>query len=166
MKRYLYIIIGIVAAAAIIIVVLFLIKNNGNVSINTVSTSTVSGSLPAVGAQNNNTGATSTTAPLSLPSSTSTPGATTGQVAVQNFGVLSDVPMVDYFIDGKNVIAGIEPTGQVVSVSNGKTTVVNSSTLNAIISAGFSYDGKKIVVSYGDPANPQGALYDATANTW
>jgi hypothetical protein len=73
---------------------------------------------------------------------------------------------LDYFIDAKNNITAIEPTGAVIAIANGKTTTVNSSTINDIISASFSYDGKKIALSYGDPSNPQTAIFDVAANTW
>jgi hypothetical protein len=169
MKRYIYIIIGIVVAAAIVIAILFLIKNNGATPSqgNTGSTST-NGSLPAVGAGGSNgSGTASTVGALGLASITgSSTSGSAGKVAVQNFGVLSSDPVLDYFVDAHNNIIAIEPTGQIISISNGQTTTINSSTINDIISASFSYDGKKIVVSYGNPSSPTTEIFDASTTAW
>lgn len=170
MKRYLYIIIGIIVAAAIVILVLFLIKNNA-ASPTITTPGTTSGSLPAVGTQGGNGSGTAantiTTLGLSpIASSTASNMGANGQVAVQSFGVLSQSPVLDYFIDTKNNIIAIQPTGAVITIVNGQTNTVNSSTITGIISANFSYDGKKAIVSYGDPSNPQASVYDDTANTW
>jgi hypothetical protein len=166
MKRYIYIIIGIIVVAAIAILVLFLIKNNSANPSASITGTTSTGTLPAAGAQGNNSSGTGV-ATLGLPptASSSTPAAS-GQMAVSNFGVLSQDPVLDYFIDAKNNITAIEPTGAVVTISNGQSTTVNSSTANSIISAGFSYDGRKIVLSYGDPTNPQTAVFDVATNAW
>ena len=167
MKRYTYIIIGIIVAAAIVILVLFLIKNNA--ASPTITTSgTTSGSLPAVGTQGSNgSGATSSVAALGLsPIASSTGTNTSGQTVVQNFGVISQSPVLDYFVDAKNDITAIEPTGAIITIANGQTATVGSSTIVGIISASFSYDGKKIVVNYGDPSNPQTGIYNVVTNAW
>lgn len=170
MRRYIYIIIGIIVAAAIAIFILFLIKHRSAGPSLTTSSSTTAESLPAVGTQGSNSGgASSTVSTLGLTPITSgiaTTSAIGGQVAVQNFGVLSQSPVLDYFVDSQNNITAIQPTGEIISVSNGQTTTVNSSTIDDIISASFSYNGEKILVSYGDPANPQAGIYDSTTNTW
>jgi hypothetical protein len=172
MKRYLYIIIGIIIAAGIAILVLFLIKNHA--ASPTITTSgTTSGSLPAVGTQGSNgSGASSSVATLGLsPIASGTSANSTGanmgtQAAVQNFGVLSQSPVLDYFIDAQNNIIAIQPTGAIITIANGQTTEVTSSTIVGIISASFSYDGKKIVVSYGDPSNPQAGIYNVVTKVW
>lgn len=173
MKRYIYIIIGIVVLAAIAILILFLIKNNSGAPSVSLSGGTTSGTLPTTGTQgvgNPGTSSGLTTgsgvATLGLPSTTGTSSIVSRQMAVLNFGVLSQNPVLDYFVDAQNNITAIEPTGVIFSVSNGQSTVINSSTLAGIISAHFSYDGKKIVVSYGDPANPQGTIFDVTTQAW
>lgn len=171
MKRYIYIIIGIIVAAAIAILILFLIKNNSASSTPSTVGTTGTSSLPAVGTQGSNgssTGSTVGTLGLS-PTASGTPGSSngaSGQMTVQNFGVLSSDPVLDYFIDPQNNITAIEPTGAVVAISNGQSTTVNSSTINNLISTSFSYDGEKIVVSYGDPSDPQAALFNVATNVW
>jgi len=169
MKRYIYIIIGIVVVAVVAILVLLAIKDRTANSSLTISGATTTGSLPATGAQGGAASGSSTISTLGLPQTTtgSSSGATSGgQVVVQEFGVLSDTPVLDYFIDPKNVITAIEPTGQVIGISGGTANIINSSTIDGIISASFSYDGKKIVVSYGDPTIPKTQIFDATTNTW
>ncbi len=166
MKRYIYIIIGIIVAAAIAILILFLIKQNtGSSSLNPFAATT--GSLPVAGTQgNNSSGTTSGVAALGLSSTTSSPSGAGGQVAVSKFGVLSQDPILDYFVDAQNNITAIEPTGEVMAISNGQSTTINSSTINDIISTSFSFDGKKILVSFGDPSNPQMDLFDVATNAW
>ena len=168
MKRYIYIIIGIIVAAVIAILVLFLIKNNAQNTTLTPSEATTTGSLPVTGAQGtNSSGTTATVGTLGLSSPTnSSTSAANGQTPTQSFGILSNDLVLDYFVDAQNHITAIEPFGQIVSISNGQSTIVNSSTIDNIISASFSYDGKKILVSYGDPANPSGGIFDSTTNTW
>jgi hypothetical protein len=166
MKRYLYIIIGIIVAAAIAILVLFLIKNHSSVSPSPSLNATTTGPLPVAGTQGGN-GSGTATSPLNLPAlSSTTTGTASPQATVQNFGVLSNSPVADYFIDPQNNITAIEPTGQVISITNGQSTTINTSTISDLISAGFSYDGKKIVVSYGDPTNPQAGIFTVSTNAW
>jgi hypothetical protein len=168
MKRYLYIIIGIIVAAAIAILVLFLIKNNaGNPTITTSGTTTSTGSLPNVGAQGSASGTAGNITTLGLsPIASGTGSGTATQTAVQDFGVLSSQPVLDYFVDAQNNITAIQPNGSMIAIANGQTTTINSSTVNDVISASFSYDGKKIVVNYGDPSDPQAGIYDVAANAW
>jgi hypothetical protein len=87
-------------------------------------------------------------------------------VVVSNFGVLSQYPVLDYFVDAQNNITAIEPTGAIFAITNGQSTIINSSTIGSIISASFSYDGKKIIVSYGNPTNPQGGIFDVATGVW
>jgi len=169
MKRYLYIIIGIVVAAVIVILVLFLIKNRAaGPSLVTSGT----GSLPAANTQgiggSSSTGSESSgsgTLGLAVITGSST-AAASGQMTPQKFGVLSNNPVLTYFVDPHNNITAIEPTGEIFTISNGQSTIVNSSTINDIISASFSYDGKKILVNYGASSNPQSGVFDLAANTW
>jgi len=150
MKRYIYIIIGIIVAAAIAILILLLIKNNAANSLPSISGTATTGSLPAVSTQGSNgSGTTSSVPALGLsPVATSTGTSANAQTAVQNFGVLSQSPVFDYFIDVKNNITAIQPTGAIITIANGQTKTLSSSTIDGIISASFSYDGKKIVVRW------------------
>ncbi len=172
MKRYIYITIGIIVAAAIAILVLFLIKNHSIGPSLSISGGTTTGLLPTAGTQGTNSSGTTggaNVATLGLSSSTTEGGAGTaaiGQMTVQNFGVLSSDPVLDYFINPQNIITALEPDGKVITISNGQSTTISSTTISSIISASFSFDGKKILVSYGGPTNPQSAVFSAAANTW
>jgi hypothetical protein len=173
MKRYIYITIGIIIAAAIAILILFLIKDHSAGPSLGISGGTNTGFLPTAGTQGTNNsgmaggGNTSTTLSLSPSATTGSAGTGAGgQMTVQNFGVLSNDPVLDYFIDQKNNITAIEPDGEVITISNGQSTTISSSTIENIISAGFSYDGKKILVSYGNPTNPQSGVFTLATNAW
>ena len=159
MKRYLYIIIGIVVAAVIAISILLFIKYRSNV---TPSTTNSTGFLPAAtnGEQINTT---STAETFILDSNGTT---TANQPAVKNFGILSANPVLDYFVNSQNGITTIQPNGTIAAIINGQFSIVNSSTIDNIISVGFSSDGKKILVSFGDPTNPRANLFDIKTNTW
>ncbi len=170
MKRYIYIIIGIVVVAAIAVLVLFLIKNNSATNTQS-STGTATGSLPAAGTQGTGgAGGQNSATPIGTlgltPTTATGTVATGGQAVVQSFGVLSSQPVLDYFVDAQNTITAIEPNGAIMTVTGGQSTILNSSTINDIISAGFSYDGKKILVSYGDPANPHAEIFTVATNAW
>jgi hypothetical protein len=167
MKRYLYIIIAIVVVAAVAIGVLLYVKGGSSNGANgtTGGTSTTGGLLPPAGTQgstNNNSGGSGS--PISLPSNgSSTAGA---QGNAMSFGVLSSNPVAAYYVNAQNVVIAIQPDGQVFTVTDGQSSVVNSSTVSGIISASFSYNGMKALVNYGDPNAPQTEIYDVAANAW
>lgn len=171
MKRYIYIIIGIIVAAGLAILILFLIKNHSAGPTLVTSNATSTGTLPATGTQgaNGTTAGGTPVATLGLSpmasGTASAPGAG-GQMAVQSFGVLSQSPVLDYFITPQNTITAIEPTGEVITIENGNTSTLNSSTISDIISASFSRDGEKIIVNYGDPTDPQSGIYNLATNAW
>jgi hypothetical protein len=171
MKRYVYIIIGIVVIAVIAILVLLFIKSG----ITSPSTTGTTGTLPSTGTQGtgtpgtgNNTGSTYGSGSTTGNSSSSLSGSGVGQnhTVVQSFGVLSNQPVLDYSIDAENNITAIEPTGAVVSIASGQTNIMNSSTFNNIISASFSYDGQEAFVVMGNPASSTTDLFNVSTNAW
>jgi hypothetical protein len=172
MKRYIYIIIGIVVAAVVAILVLLFIKSRSS---GTTTLPDETGSLPVVGTQTNTSAASGTSAEnnpstiLALPSSSSssTPaGSGSGQTSIGSFGMLSTDPVLDYFVNAQNQIIAIQPTGSVITISNGQSSVISTSSIDDIISASFSYDGKKILVSFGSPSNPETQLFNVASDTW
>jgi hypothetical protein len=178
MKRYIYIIIGIIIVAVIAVLILLFIKNRSAATstTGTLPNGTTTGSLPVTGTQG--TGASNSTTTQSGAGTTGTTGVggtgtsgssttgTNGQTVVQNFGVLSNDPILDYFVSPQNTITAIEPTGSIVTIAGGQSTTINSSSINDIISAKFSYDGKEIVVSFGNPSAPQTSIFNITTQTW
>jgi hypothetical protein len=165
MKRYIYIILGIIVVAAIAIAAIFYFKNQSS-SPSSFFGFELGGSLPQTGTQggggqqsSSNNGQNTTTNTTS--STTMTQGG-----LVQSFGIVADGPVLDYFIDAKNAITAIKPDGMIISVSNGASSALNTTTIAGIITAKFSYDGKKILVSSGNPNNPQTNIFDVTTKTW
>jgi hypothetical protein len=102
----------------------------------------------------------------------SNPGSATGTVANgnpnigKNFGLISNEPVLDYFVNSANLVTAIEPSGKIVQISGGQVNTINSLLIQNIFTASFSHDGSKILVSFGDPTNPQTSVFDVTAKTW
>jgi hypothetical protein len=172
MKRYLSVIISIIVVAAIAILILFLIKDRSAGTTLVTSNATTTGALPVTGTQGTNATGTTNGNPVSAlglsPTPSGTPSVTGagGQMTLQSFGVLSQSPVLDYFVNAQNTITAIEPTGEVIAITNGNTSIINSSTISDVISSNFSYDGEKILVNYGDPSNPQSGIYNLATNAW
>ncbi|HVO28520.1 MAG TPA: hypothetical protein VMT81_00870, partial [Candidatus Paceibacterota bacterium] len=97
---------------------------------------------------------------------TSATASSTPAQADQGFGVISDEPVLDYSVDGANVVTAIEPNGEIIQVANGQTETVSSLPVQDILNAGFSYDGTKVLVNFGDPTNPQTSIFDLATKTW
>ncbi|MDR3582021.1 MAG: hypothetical protein P4L67_01975 [Candidatus Pacebacteria bacterium] len=168
MKRYIYIIIGIIVVAAVAIALIFYFKN-GSSSGSLFGFGSI-GSLPQTGTQGTGagqqgeSGQNSSTTGSTNSSSSNT--AAQGNL-VQTFGIVADGPVLDYFVDAQNTITAIKPDGTVISIAAGKTTTISSTTtINNIITASFSYDGKKVLVSSGDPANPQANIFTVATAAW
>lgn len=75
-------------------------------------------------------------------------------------------PALDYFIDNQNNPTIIEPDGTIVGIANNNVDVLSSSQIQNIISTGFSYDGAKILISFGDANNPQTSVFDIKTKSW
>ena len=167
MKRYIYIIIGIIIIAAIAIAVIFYLKNPSSSS--SLFGFGSSGSLPQTGTQGNSagqqSGANGGDQAGNSTNSTSSNTAAQGGL-VQTFGIIADGPVLDYFVDAQNNITAIKPDGTVVTISAGASTTISTAIINNIISAKFSYNGKKILVNSGDPNNPQTNIFDTASKSW
>ena len=162
MKRYIYILIGIVVLAALVVLGLFLWKNS-SLSLPSSQTGTT-GSLPSTGTQGSN-GGTSGQTGGTVPENAATT-ASSSQVVAGSFGPVSTDPVLNYFIAPNNTVLMIEPTGIVAQVVNGQTSDLSTSSIANVISGGFSYDGKKAFIAFGDPQNPQTDVFDLATKTW
>jgi hypothetical protein len=91
---------------------------------------------------------------------------TTSTSLAKGFGMISNEPVLDYFVSAANTVTAIEPSGKVVQVVNGQVSTINAILMQNIIGASFSYDGAKILVSFGDPTNPQVSVFDVASSTW
>jgi len=157
MKRYLYIILGIIVAAIIAIIVLFLLK--GSSAVVGLLPAGITGSLPSTGTQGSNgTGGENGT--------TGNSSSTGGPAGLASLNIVSDGPTVDYFVDAQGKITAIQPSGEVITISGGQSSTISSNQIGEIISARFSYDGKKLLVNFGDSNNPQTAVFDVASSTW
>lgn len=110
------------------------------------------GSLPDAGNQSN---------PGSTANSTAT-----SSVLAENFGVISDQPTLDYFVNASNVVTAVEPDGEIIQVANGQVNSISSLVMQNILSASFSADGEKVLVSFGDQSNPQASVFDIAKKIW
>lgn len=102
---------------------------------------------------------------LIFSSSTASPTGISNPSAL-NFGVISSVPVVDYFVDKDNNVFAIQTDGEVIEVTKGQTKVLSSSTISEISSASFSFDGKKIFAASGARGNLSLSVFDAASSSW
>jgi hypothetical protein len=156
MKLRTLLIILVVLIAALGVIFYFLTRPSAT----TTTTTGQTGSLPSVGTQQvattttqSGTGTSSTTPAFSASSSTS-------------FGIVSNDPALDYFVDSQNNTTIVEPNGVIETISNGQATALSSSPIANIVGASFSYDGKKILVSFGSANQPQTSIFDITTKSW
>jgi hypothetical protein len=91
---------------------------------------------------------------------------TGGNAASSTFGIVSNDPTLDYFVDAKNSTTLIEPNGSIETVANGTTTILSSTTIPNIVSASFSYDGKKILVNSVGSTAVQTSVFDIATKSW
>lgn len=82
------------------------------------------------------------------------------------FGLVAQNQAVNFFVDGDNNAIIVQPDGQVVKVVKGEAATLSSAAVTDLISAEFSYDGKKILATFGDPSAPQGSLFDVATKSW
>ncbi len=82
------------------------------------------------------------------------------------FGVVAQNQAIAFFIDQENnaLIAG--PDGQIIKIVKGEASILSCSAITGLISAQFSYDGKKILATFGDESNPQGSIFDVATKSW
>lgn len=149
MKRIILILIIIVVAIIIAVGAYFLFFATKPATTQTGST----GTLPSTGTQ-------------TVGTSGGTTAGTAGNTIGTNFGVISNNAVLDYSVSAANVVTAIQPDGEVVQVSGGTATTISALQVQNILSASFSYDGKKILVSAGDPTAPQVSVFDVATKVW
>ncbi|MGC9598901.1 MAG: hypothetical protein ABSE18_00770 [Minisyncoccia bacterium] len=156
-RRILIVIVVLVIAGAAAILYLLLSKQS---SVSTTPSGT-SGALPQTGTQSGTPGNAAGGTVVTFPGT-----GITGAGAAVKFGVVSNEPVFDYFVDAKNNALAIEPDGKIAYITNGEVSYLNSNTIQNLISADFSYDGAKVVVNFGDTTNPQTSVFDVAAKAW
>jgi hypothetical protein len=160
MRRYIYIILGVLVVVIIgLIVFWFFFKNQSS-----PAPSGTSGSLPQTGTQSGNGSGNGNGAGSQTGGSlgNGTPNAAPGT----KFGIASNELIFDYFVDAQNNVIAIEPDGKIGQITNSQANYLSSSGVQNLITTGFSYDGKKLFVNFGDPLNPQTAIFDVQSKSW
>ncbi len=166
MKRYIYILIALVIIAAAIVFGLYLWKSGSFNLPGTATTGTgTTGSLPSTGTQGT-TGINSGEGGAGATSTESQTSPTSSQIVAGSFGPLSNDPVLNYFVEPNNTILILEPNGVVATIANGQTSYISSSTASNVIAGSFSFDGKKALLSFGDPNNPQTSVFNVASATW
>lgn len=168
MKRYLYILGGIIVLAAIAVLGLYLWKSYSSGASSTAQTGTT-GTLPSAGTQgsDNGAGGQNQNGASGNATTTTTSNSGTGSLVVAgSFGPLSTDPILNYFTGPNNSVSVVETNSVIGQIAGGQTSYLSSSTLSNVISGGFSYNGEKSLVSFGDPNDPQSSVFDMTTKTW
>jgi len=83
-----------------------------------------------------------------------------------HFGVISNDPVLDYFVDAKNNVAIVRPDGIIETVTNNQGSSVSTSTFSDIATAAFSYDGKKVLINTMDSSGSQASVFDLGKKSW
>lgn len=154
-KTILYIAIAVIAIAIIGIAAYAIFGHKTTTVVNGGT-----GTLPTAGNQSGGAGQNNGTSP------TGNLGAGSGAPLAKNFGVVANDPVLAYFVDAQNNAFIIEPDGKIGEVTNSQLAMLNSLAIQNIIGASFSYDGKKALVNFGDPQNPQTSIFDMAIKSW
>jgi len=156
MRRYLSLLIIILAVAAVLAAGYFLryrsasLFGGGEESM---------GNLPAPGE------AQTVTPPPSPPVS-ALPGGAEQPTTSGTFGVVAEAPAVDYFVDASGTVILVQPDGQIVSVAQELETVLSASSIAPLTKAIFSFDGKKVLVVFGERNALHLSVFDVAARSW
>jgi len=126
------------------------------------------GNAPAVTGQTGSLpGAANQQFPLATRTSTVSAFNTSGgNVPSSQFGIISNDPALDYFVSAANVVTLVEPEGIVESIANNVTSVLSTSTISDIVTASFSYDGRKVLVTYRVGTTTQASVFDLATQAW
>lgn len=172
MKRYIYIILGIIVVAIVAIALLFWWKNSQSPATTGANGTTgTAGTLPVTGTQSNSS-SSSGAAAQSEGGDVGTTGTTGGTAGTSNsgsatsFGVVDSDQVLNYFVDANNDIFAVNTDGSIHEVINGQSSELSASSTANIISASFSYDGKKILILSGSQSDPAAAVYTIASSTW
>ncbi|TSC59936.1 MAG: hypothetical protein LiPW15_604 [Parcubacteria group bacterium LiPW_15] len=149
MKRFLIIILIVLAIAGVVYAgyTLSTKKNAGNGT----ATTTPGGlpeATPIIGGEGQPGGATSPETAAGLPA--------LGTEQLSSFGVASDTSIIAAGLDGK--IFKISADGSVSPLS--------ASSLDNFVSAAFSYDAQKVVLSFGTSDSRQFSVFDIATRSW
>ncbi|RJQ29799.1 hypothetical protein C4571_00805 [Candidatus Parcubacteria bacterium] len=107
-----------------------------------------------------------TTDPFAAPGASPDNG-TGGQLpAPESFGLVAENSVANFFVNPDNSIFLVQPDGQVAEVREGKSTVLSSSLIANLRKAIFSYDGKMLLVLFGEKNSPQASVFEIGTRSW
>lgn len=159
MKRFLYILIGILALALIALLVYWFFFNTPAF----LGGEGVAGKLPAPATdipQTPGGGAAGQGAASSR-------GSTTGSATSSNtFGVVSKLPVLDYFVGDKNVILIISPDGKLFEQKKDASSGLQSQAIPNLQNVSFSYDGSFVLYRSGVQNYIKNKVYDIKNSKW
>ncbi len=155
-KALLYFIIAIVVIGIVGAVLYFLMRGNNQSSDQGGQT----GSLPSA----SGSGAAFNQGGLSAGDSDINNGSSS--TVAENLIIAANGPVLDYFANSDNSITAIGPDGTISMIQNGNVDILNSSKIKDIINIGFSYDGSKIMINFGDLQDSQTSVFDLKTRTW
>jgi len=84
----------------------------------------------------------------------------------QKFGVVSNEVVSDFFVDNQNNVIAVQPDGKIIKIAGGQTTLLTDSVIDNFIASAFSFDGKKILVTFGDLKNTLASVFDVGTKSW
>jgi hypothetical protein len=156
MKRFFYILVVLIAAALIIFLGYFLRSRTQESGVVDSGGGLPNGQiLPSLPGGNAGGGIGM------LP--TSTGG---GLLPNQRFGLVSDQPASDFFVDKDNSVIVIQKDGVISKISGSTSAQISSSQVQNLANSSFSYDGGFALVSYGNRPNLQYSVFDIVKKTW
>lgn len=86
--------------------------------------------------------------------------------AGQKFGLGARHDVLDYFVSPDAGITLIKPDGQILRMTGEEESVLSGTSIADIISARFSEDGAKVLVTFGSRNNLQHSLFDVKKGEW
>lgn len=164
MKR-IYYLLGIIGTIAVIGGIFYFLHYRAETVTPPVTTTETGGGAlpPAAGTQPGATQPGAITTP-SLPPVAAGPSV----IPAPTFGLVSQVPTLNYFVDGQGNAIIVQPNGQIAKIAagSGQASLISSSAIVNLANADFSYDGAKILATFGNISAPQASIFDVAGKFW
>jgi len=81
------------------------------------------------------------------------------------FGVISNTPVLNYYIDRNGAVTIVAPDGKIVRVARGEETTLNEPLGSAVVAASFSWNGEKILINTRGGEKPGFRVFDTKTKT-
>lgn len=149
---YILVVIAIIAVAALIAYEFFY---HGNTA-----------AAPSVGQTGSLPGVSNQQFPQATSSPVNTFSMAGGNSSSSQFGIVSNDPALDYFVNNANVVTLVRPDGVIESIANNTVTPLSTSTFSDIITASFSHDGKFALLEVKNGTSTETRIFDLARNAW